>query len=95
MNAIEAIAAALVAAACDRVPVFKTNFDQLTPEGKRIMMLVVCAFIAIGGTIAKCAQNGVCERDSVIETGVTVFGYLIAAFLQIVAINQSIHMVAK
>lgn len=94
MNPPEAIAAALIAAACDRVPALRDAFDQLTPDAKRATMLIICAIIAALATIAKCAQNE-CTRDNVIETAITVLGYALLAFLQIVAINQTIHKIAK
>lgn len=90
------IAAALIAFLCDRWPPLRGQFDQLAPEGKRAVMLIVLALLTGGKTIVTCLQGGgLCTGDMIGDAGLKMLGMSIEAFLLLVAINQGVHLLTK
>ena len=95
MTPTEAIAAALIAAACNRIPALKTAFDQLTPAEKQLSMIIMRALVVIATTIATCATSPVCTRATWQDSALDTLAYAILAFLQAIAINQGVHKLTK
>jgi len=93
---MENTAAALIAYACNRWPPAQRQYDTLTPEGKRAVMLIVLIALTLISTAAKCTQNRpLCTRDTFVETALQVFGISLEILLTLIAVNQGTHMLSK
>jgi hypothetical protein len=76
------------------IPGAREKLDQLTPEGKQLVMLVLTALIALGSLAIACTGFAVdfgvpltCDREGIVG--------LVKAFILAIGANQATYMVYK